>query len=922
MMLVRVHRPTVRGRLRADRGLLVLTGLVVALASALLAAVWPLTVRTADKAVAETVREAGPGASVVATLPQLPFRGASRRDPDALARFAKDVENTRAAIPDPLGSVLLPSVASLSSPPLTVSGPGPSRYLRLVYAQSPTEPPAVTWVAGGAPQSSAGPGEESIVVTEGDPPWPVQVGLSERAALALNLLPGAQLTVADQYGTEIDVRISGIYSPDDPDDPAWRVARELLSPAVGSSDGVERTSVAALVSPEALPDLRIAVPSDEMTQRIAFLPEPERLRWEQAPELRRDVVGLKAAPGLTSGEVGWDSVLDRTLDDATAQVSTARGPGPGAGGRVARHGGADPGARRAPSRTSRARSAHARARAGRDAAERRRRARRWSRCWSRWPARPSGSRSPRPWSGRPVGAGCCPWSWWPRWPPRCWARSRPAGPPASGGCRPTARLGVARNGGGRCAVSRSRRRWSGWPASRSSLCGSAARSPATSPRPARATWWALVGALVLVRVLPPLVRLVLRMARRSAGRLRFFVAARVAAGGLRALPLVVVVVAVTQLVFGTALAATEQRGQESGALLAVGGDARLKTAPAREVSDRAAAVGEAPGVRAAVAGRVADRTLASSVSTGASVRLVVVDARAYERLLAASDLPDAPQLERLTATGGEDAPVPALLLGGPSGLANGLHVRWGQDDVALDVVGEAPRVDATTDPVVVVDAAAFATAGAVADPDTIWAVGPGAPEALRSAAEEDLADTVLTYDEVLTTLRDAPLRAALVHLAVAGSLLLVLLAGLGVVLGAAVDAPARATALGRLRSLGLADRELRRVLAGELLAPVLAGVLDRPRGRRRHRLGDLRLARARGGDGSEREPAARRTAVDVAGRPRAPADGAGAGCAPEQPAPAHQPGAAAAHRRLPLTAPGRQRPTQVAQRGAARRPPR
>ena len=61
---------------------------------------------------------------------------------------------------------------------------------------------------------------------------------------------------------------------------------------------------------------------------------------------------------------------------------------------------------------------------------------------------------------------------------------------------------------------------------------------------------------MLVRVLPPLVRLVLRMARRSAGRLRFFVAARVAAGGLRALPLVVVVVAVAQLVLGTALAAT------------------------------------------------------------------------------------------------------------------------------------------------------------------------------------------------------------------------------------------------------------------------------------------------------------------------------------------------------------------------------
>jgi putative ABC transport system permease protein len=343
-------------------------------------------------------------------------------------------------------------------------------------------------------------------------------------------------------------------------------------------------------------------------------------------------------------------------------------------------------------------------------------------------------------------------------------------------------------------------------------------APASTP-----TVWALVGALVLVRILPPLVRRVLRRAGRSARQVPFFVAARVAAGGLRALPLVVVVVAVAELTFGSALAATQQRGQESGALLAVGGDARLRSVPAEEVSERAAAAGQAPGVRAAVAGRVADGTLVSSVSTGASVRLVVVDARAYQRLLAASDLPDAPQLERLAATSGEDAPVPALLLGGPSGLEDGLQLRWGGDvSVALAVVGEAPRVGATTGPVVVVDAAAFAAAGASADPDTIWAVGPGAPQALRTAAEADPADTVTTYDDVLTRLRDAPLPAALVHLAVAASLLL---AGLGVVLGAAVDAPARATALGRLRSLGLADRDLRRVLAGELLVPVLASVL-------------------------------------------------------------------------------------------------
>ena len=581
--------------------------------------------------------------------------------------------------------------------------------------------------------------------------------------------------------------------------------------------------MAALVSPEALPDLRITVPSDEMTQRIAFLPEPERLRWEQAAELRRDVVGLKAAPGLdrvgSAGTACWTGPLTtprrRSRPRGEAQVLVVgllvtalltlvlaahllvrRRAGPltlarergatllGVGAELAVESllvalvGAAVGIAVTAALVGSVGLALGAARGGGGGA-----GRPGARCGRG-----------RPGHQRPAGGG------------------QPRGPAYRG----TAAEGAPRRaggGGGRVGRPHLRR-----PA--------AARLGRRRPHPGQRAHVVGAGrALLLVRVLPPLVRLVLRTARRSAGRLRFFVAARVAAGGLRALPLVVVVVAVAQLVLGTALAATQQRGQESGALLAVGGDARLKTAPAREVPDRAAAVGEAPGVRVAVAGRVADRTLASSVSTGASVRLVVVDARAYGRLLAASDLPDAPQLERLTATGDEDAPVPALLLGGPSGLANGLHVRWGAGrDVALDVVGEAPRVDATTDPVIVVDAAAFAAAGAVADPDTIWAVGPGGPRHWlggRGGPDRHRAD----YDEVLTTLRDAPLRAALVDLAVAGSLLLVLLAGLGVVLGAAVDAPARATALGRLRSLGLADRELRRVLAGELLVPVLACVL-------------------------------------------------------------------------------------------------
>jgi putative ABC transport system permease protein len=141
----------------------------------------------------------------------------------------------------------------------------------------------------------------------------------------------------------------------------------------------------------------------------------------------------------------------------------------------------------------------------------------------------------------------------------------------------------------------------------------------------------------------------------------------------------------------------------------------------------------------------------------------------------------------------------------------------------LEVVGVAPRVDASVDPVVVVDAATFAASGAISDSNTVWAVGPGAAAALRSAS--DGSGRVDLYTEVRDARRDAPLASGLVHLAVASSVLLLLFALLGVVLGAAAEAPPRATSLGRLRSLGLRRTELWRVLAGELMVPVVVGAV-------------------------------------------------------------------------------------------------
>jgi putative ABC transport system permease protein len=334
------------------------------------------------------------------------------------------------------------------------------------------------------------------------------------------------------------------------------------------------------------------------------------------------------------------------------------------------------------------------------------------------------------------------------------------------------------------------------------------------------TWWAFAGALVVVRLLPAAARIALSRARRATGVVPLVTAARTSQAVGRALPLLAVVVMVAQITVGVALAATEQHGQAQGALMSVGGDARLRTSADPSVTAIAASVSGAPGVEAAAAARVVDGVRASTTSAAAVVRLVVVDAEAYRRLLADSPLPDVPALSRLR-TRGDDGAVPALLRGGDAALRDGLRVRWQDEVIPLRVVGDAPRVGDSGDPVVIVDADAFAAAGAVVDPDTVWAVGPGAAAALRDATGSSGSVDVLA--DVLDQRRSAPLASGLVDLAIVSSVLLAVFAVLGVVIAAASDAPPRAESLGRLRSLGVDDAGLRRVLAGELVVPVLVG---------------------------------------------------------------------------------------------------
>jgi len=815
-----LHGPTITGRIRDDPGLLLLTGLVVALAAALTSAVAPLTERTADRAIEHTVRDAGTRATVVATFPrQDEDPDGQARDPGSVRELRQDADYAQHTMPDRLAAVVSPGVTSLTTPPLQLVDAGPGRYLRLAYLDTPQGPPAVTYTAGGPPQPST-----DGAVPADDALWPVQVALSEASATALGLEPGDRLPAEDVQHRRVDVRISGIFVAASPRADAWLSSPELLHPVQGVTEGVERISAAALVSPEALPDLRLAVPTDDLTERVVFNPQPDELSWRGSSALARSVVSLKSSTALARGRISWDSLLDRVLADGQAQVATARGQAQvvllGLLGSVLLV-------------LALAARLLVRRRAGSVAMARER------------GAALLGIGTELLVEALLValaGAGAGVLATLLLVGAAGWGLTVPVvlvaalGAPVLGvlvaaGSTDVRRVPANRSARRTAARSRRLRRYlvEATVVAVAALTFVALRQRGVTggdlgsgdPTAASApVWWTVAGTLVVLRVFPGLAGFVLGRARGSRTVVGFVVGARLAQVGARLLPLLVVTVTVAQLTLGISLAATEQHGQTAGALLAVGGDARVTAVADPSVTQTARDVAAAPGVDEAVAGRVADDVQASSRESAATVTLVVVDAAAYERLLAASPLPDAPQLAKLQAGGAGD-PVPALLLGGDPRLRIDPVLRWDDVPIALSVVGVAPQVEAATGPVVVVDAAAFAATGAAADPDTVWAVGPGSAAAVRHVAGP--AGEVELLDDVLAARRDAPLASGLVHLAVAVSALLLLLAVLGVVLGAALEAPARAESLGRLRSLGLGRAELWRLLAGELLTPVVVG---------------------------------------------------------------------------------------------------
>ena len=212
---------------------------------------------------------------------------------------------------------------------------------------------------------------------------------------------------------------------------------------------------------------------------------------------------------------------------------------------------------------------------------------------------------------------------------------------------------------------------------------------------------------------------------------------------------------------------------------------------------------------------------ATSSGSADTVRLVVVDAAAYERLLAVERAPRRTQLSLLdrrhdgagagTAARrfrrGDDLTVRES--DGPRGpVERGRHGAAGGGLRRPRARGGRRRVRAGR-----------------GNGGSRHGLGgrPRCRQAARAAVGH--GGTLVLYTDALAARRHAALAAGLVRLAAASSALLLLFAVLAVMMAAASEAGPRTESLGRLRALGLRERQLWGVLAGELTAPVLVGAL-------------------------------------------------------------------------------------------------
>jgi putative ABC transport system permease protein len=830
--LPRVQVAVLAGRARADRWPLAIAVLVVALTTFLAVAGPREVARAGDALVRDQLREAGSIADTTLVVP-FPLTSTPSGEPetDSAAGTVRVALETQAMLAPELASRLQAPRASVVTAPLPAALP-PEADRGEVTVQLgwfwDGEPPPVRWVAGGAPGAAPAPMEPAV----GTPP-PRQVPVALSAPVAARLHVGVGDTVpATNRRQEVELLVSGVFEPERPADPAWRAVRGLLEPLTTTADSGVRTETGALLSDESLPAARLAVGEQDVTRTLVFAPAADRLRAADVAEVARAVTAVATQPQLLAAEStpivssGLATVLLQArerLRAAQTQVSTLLTGVVGAAGLVLLVTAGLLARRRRPVLgLLRARGASLPGTALELLVE------------SAAVALVGGGLGLL--AADVVVPGDTPWAWLLAGPAVAAAAGPVLGVAAAAGTAGARRPAADREQ--RRAVLRDvrLRRVAAEGAlvlvATGALAALRARSGNADLLVAAAPVLALLtGGVVLVRLLPALLGLVRGRASRSRHAVPLLAAVRASAGARVPLPVLALTVATGLCAFSLTLATTVERGQVLASWDAVGGDAAAVGQPSPRSDERAAAVAGRPGVERALAGRVEDRVPLLGVPGTERTTVVVVDPATFAGLLRSTPLPDVPDLDLLAEDGGTvDAGVHALLPAGAVAAGSHPSLIWRREELPLVPVGTVPPLLGRANATVVVDAGTLAAAAPgtaaveLSTPNTVWAVGPGA---LAAISDTPALATALVTDrrELLAERQDEALGRDLIRLMTAAAAAVLLFALLGVVLGTAGSAPERARTLAVLRTLGLTSGQVRRVIAGELLPPVLLPAL-------------------------------------------------------------------------------------------------
>lgn len=339
---------------------------------------------------------------------------------------------------------------------------------------------------------------------------------------------------------------------------------------------------------------------------------------------------------------------------------------------------------------------------------------------------------------------------------------------------------------------------------------------------------ALAVSVLVVRVVPPALRLLARRASRRSGLVGFVGLARAArAGATAVLPVVTVVVGATVLGLLAATTTTVANQREVAAYRAVGADARVDAARL-DPRDVAALAGR-PGVRAVAAAYADPLAVVQSGTRAREVLLLGVDPQQYADVVRGTPLEAA-----LPSPGAVGASLPAVT--GPDlGLAEGSVVTTSQADVPVQTVASVPGLERAAAgrmlPVVLVPLDALQQALPSAQPNTAFLAVDG--EGARALAEApvdsltpgNLVTGVLTAQGTASDIAGLALPGLVTATYVAAAVLAALLTLLAVLLVLAATHDERTTLVVRLRTLGLPRGAERGLAWTEVLPVVTAAAL-------------------------------------------------------------------------------------------------